>query len=75
MLGSNEAAALLEPFQIDRLRNVVLEPERGDQCDANYEWEAHEVVRIFGRFRKCAERILADQRHQQFLAICHVEAG
>jgi hypothetical protein len=30
------------------LRNVVLEPERGDQCDANYEWEAHEVVRILG---------------------------
>ena len=75
MLGFDEASALLEPLQIDRLWNVVLEPKRGDQGDADNEWEAHKVVRIFRHFRECAKRILANQRHQQFLAKCHVQAG
>jgi hypothetical protein len=47
MLGSNEASALPEPLQIDFLWNVVLEPKRGHQDDADHEW----VVRIFGPTR------------------------
>jgi len=53
----------------------VLEPKRGHQDDADHEWEAHEVVRIFGPLRERAKRILSNQRHQQFLTKCHVQAG
>src|SRR6266576_278044 len=37
VLRFDEAATLLDPFDVDLLRNVVLNPDRGDKCEADDE--------------------------------------
>jgi hypothetical protein len=68
VLGFDEAAALLEPFDVSLVGDVVLDEHRHDQHEPDDECEAREVVHVLGDFRHHAERVVADQRQQQMLS-------
>src|SRR3979411_2130967 len=65
MLRLDETAALLEPIDIDFSRDVVLEPYRDDQNEADEERKAGEIMNVFGGLREAAERVRANHRQEQ----------
>ena len=50
MVMPDDAAAALEPFDIDPIRDVAGDPHEEDQNDAEREREAQIVVRVFRPF-------------------------
>src|SRR5712691_11791618 len=62
VLRLDEAAALFEPLDVGLVGDVVLDEDHDGQEEAEHEWEAHEVVRVFGGLRDRAEGIRSDQR-------------
>ena len=75
MLRRDEAAALLEPLDVDLIRDIVLDPNDRDQNEAEHEREAHEIVGVFGGLRERAKGVRSDQRQQQLLPEGDVEPG
>src|ERR1700758_533463 len=60
MLRFDETAALPEPIDVHFSRDVVLEPHRNDEDEADDERKAREIMHVFGGLREAAERVLAD---------------
>src|ERR1700704_4602754 len=71
----DEAAALLEPFNVDLVGDVVLDKDHDDQREAEHERKGHEIVRVFGGLRERAEGIRSDQWQQQPLSEGDVQPG
>src|SRR5438105_8366310 len=65
MLRFDETAALLEPIDILFSRDVILEPHRDDENEADDERKAREIMNVFGGLREAAERVWADHRQEQ----------
>src|SRR5216684_6477148 len=75
VLRFDEAATLLDPFDVDLLRDVVLHPDRDNQYESDNERGADEIVRVLGDLRHAAERFRSDHWQQQDLAERDVQAG
>src|ERR1700686_1392315 len=75
VLRFDEAATLLDPFDVDLLRDVVLYPDRDNQYESHNERGADEIVRVLGDLRHAAERFGSDHWQQQDLAEGDVQAG
>src|SRR6476620_7451721 len=75
VLRFDEAATLLDPFDVDLLRDVVLNPDRDNQHEADDERGADEIVGVLGDLRLAAERLGPDHWQQQDLAERDVQAG
>ena len=59
MLVADDAAASLEPFDVDLVRNIPGDPHQEDQHDAEREREAQIIVRVFRPLRPCRECLRA----------------
>src|SRR6266403_984955 len=75
VLRFDEAATLLDPIDVDLLRDVVLNPDRDNQYESDNERGADEIVRVLGDLRLAAERLGSDHWQQQDLAEYDVQAG
>ena len=75
MLVADDAAAFLQPFDVDAVRDVPGDPHQEDQHHAEREREAQVVVRVLRPLRPGGERLRPDQRQQQRPAEGDVEAG
>src|SRR6266446_9266395 len=75
VLRFDEAATVLDPFDVDLLRDVVLNPDRDNQHESDDERDADEIVGVFGELRLAAERLGPDHWQQQDLAERDVQAG
>src|ERR1700688_3891708 len=75
MLPLDEAAALLQRVDVPLARDIVLDPDRHDQDEADHEREADEIMCVFRGLREARERLRADHRQEQHLAESDVEAG
>src|SRR5712691_3188257 len=73
MLRLDETAALLEPIDIDFSRDVVLEPRRDDEHEADDKREAYEIMNIFGGLREAAECVRANHRQEQNFSKSNVQ--
>jgi hypothetical protein len=73
MLRLDEVAALFQPIDIHSAGDIVLDPHRDDQDEADREREADEVMRVFGILGEHAEGFGADHRKQQDLAESDVQ--
>ena len=65
MVVADDAAAALEPFDVDAIGDIPGEPHEKDQDDAEREREAEEIVRVFRGQRPSRECARSDQRQQQ----------
>src|SRR2546423_12856153 len=75
MLRLDETAALLEPIDIDFSRDVVLEPLRDDENEADDERKAGEIMNVFGGLRDAAEGVRAEHRQEQNFSKGDVQPG
>ena len=75
MLVADHAAAFLQPFDVDPVRNVPGYPHQEDNKHANREREAQVVVGVFRPLRPGGERLRPDQGQQQRFAERDVESG
>src|SRR5216683_5485579 len=73
MLRLDETAALLEPIDIHFSRDVVLEPYRDDEHEADDERRAREIMNVFGGLREAAERVRANYRQEQNFSKSNVQ--
>src|SRR5262245_29579720 len=75
MLVADHAAAFLQPFDIDPVRNVPGYPHQEDYKHADREREAQVVVGVFRPLRPGGERLRPDEGQQQRFAERDVESG
>ena len=64
MLGFDEPATLLNPFDIDPRQQIVPEEDHRDKDQPCHEGEADEVVQIFGSLGEIREYFRTDERQQ-----------
>src|SRR5215467_8934561 len=74
MVFADNAAAALEPLDVDVIRNIAGQPHEKDQHDAERKGETKIVMSIFGGKRPGRERARTDQRQQHVFAEGDVEA-
>src|SRR5260370_17717729 len=67
VLRFDEAATLLDPFDVDLLRDVVLDPDCDNQHEADDERDADEIVVVLADLRLAPEPLLPDYFQQQHL--------
>src|SRR5262249_28353574 len=72
---ADDAAALLQPFDVDAVGNVPGDPHQEDQHHAEREREADVVMGVFRPLRPGGERLRAQPGQQQLLAEGDVKAG
>ena len=75
MVVADDAAAALDPVDVDAVRDVAADPHQQDQDHAEREWEAQVVMGVLGPLRPGREGIEPDQRQQHRPAEGDVEAG
>ena len=75
MIVPDNAAAALEPFDVEPVREIAADPHQEHQHDAEGEGEAQIVMRVFRPLRPVGERSGPHQRQQQRLAEGDVEPG
>src|SRR4051812_47179696 len=75
MVITNDAAAALEPFDVDAVRNISSEPHQKDQHDAERERKAQIVMYVFGPLRPGREGFTAKGPGEQRPTKGDVETG
>ena len=75
MLVADHAAAFLQPFDVDPIRDVPGDPHQKDHKHADREREAQVIVGVFRPLRPGGERLGPDEGQQQRLSERDVEPG